>query len=190
MIPQDCRNLNLPLRTARLCLRAPVPADFEDMHVMCSDPELCQYIRPPMTADQTRERLDSLLRPWSFVDGRWSALNVCLPDNDRVLGEVVFRIESRDDRRAEIGFRFQKDCQGKGYAFEATQAMVDFLFKSLHLHKLMAYRDAENEASDRLLARLGMHRAGVFREHNRRGDVWVDLVVHSLLQSDWAAARQ
>jgi len=170
--------LPMPIQTQRLTLRALKRDDFGDVYALCADPDICRYIRPPMTREQVATHIAERARPWRLMEGAWDSLAVCRRDEARVIGEAVFRIESAADRRAEIGFRFHPDGQGKGYAFEAMQALVAVLFGPAGLHKLTAYCHSENAASQRLLTRLGFCLEGRWRAHFWLDGGWRDLCLY------------
>jgi RimJ/RimL family protein N-acetyltransferase len=46
--------------------------------------------------------------------------------------------------------------QGRGYASEAAQALVDFAFQHLRLRRILATTDSENLASQGVMRKLGM----------------------------------
>jgi len=186
-IPESCAALDLPWRSDRLVLRALEPGDFDALFVLCTHPEICRYIRPPMTEDQVREHLTDRRRPWFFEERKWYSLAVSEVPAPRVIGELVFRLESRADRRAEIGYRFHPDAHGKGYASESVGVLITKLFEVVGLHKLVAYCDAANDASNRLLTRLGMRREGVLRAQYWYRDQWCDMISYGLLETEHAA---
>ena len=56
----------------------------------------------------------------------------------------------------DIGYAFLKKYRGKGYAFEATKAMLDFAQNDLNLNPIVAITTIDNIKSISLLERLGM----------------------------------
>ena len=56
----------------------------------------------------------------------------------------------------DLGFAFLKRHRGRGYAFESSQAVLDFGLSELGLQRIIAMADPENERSTRLLRKLGM----------------------------------
>ncbi len=72
-----------------------------------------------------------------------------------------------------IRLRFFK--RGKGYAYEAARAMVDYGFHTLHLHKICA-ETLDAEKSLPLMKKLGMCLEGVFKQHVKtpQGE-WTDV---------------
>ncbi len=56
----------------------------------------------------------------------------------------------------EMGFRFFKSCQGKGYAIESASALKEFAFNVLGAKTLKSRCFKENAPSRRLIERLGL----------------------------------
>ena len=56
----------------------------------------------------------------------------------------------------EIGFRFFKDCQGKGYAVESASALRDYCFNVLGANTVKSRCYKENLPSAKLIGRLGL----------------------------------
>jgi RimJ/RimL family protein N-acetyltransferase len=77
----------------------------------------------------------------------------------RLIGNCGVRLPAPGARIAEIGYELNPDEWGRGYATEAARAMLDFGFTEFGLRWAWANCVAENTASARVLARLGMRRA-------------------------------
>ncbi|MGZ4591823.1 MAG: GNAT family N-acetyltransferase, partial [Actinomycetes bacterium] len=69
--------------------------------------------------------------------------------------EVLLKWASAEDREGELGFAFARDHHGRGYAAEAAGAMLRLGFEELGLRRITAACIEGNEASARLLRRLG-----------------------------------
>jgi ribosomal-protein-alanine N-acetyltransferase len=106
---------------------------------------------------------------------------------DALLGSVSLRRNVRD-RRAELGYWLAAPAWGHGYATEATRAAVDFGFRQLGLARIHAQVIVGNDASMRVLARLGMVNEGTKRRHIRKGRRLHDVVFYGLLREEWPGA--
>lgn len=62
----------------------------------------------------------------------------------------------------EIGFHLRKQYWGKGYACEAATAAISFSFHTLAADKLYAGHHPQNEASKKLLHKLGFKDIGSY----------------------------
>jgi RimJ/RimL family protein N-acetyltransferase len=73
----------------------------------------------------------------------------------------------------------------KGYATEATQLMVDYLFLSKEIARIQAIVDVKNMASQRVLEKAGFQREGTVRDgYFNRGE-WRDFYLYSILRREW-----
>ncbi|HYK71724.1 MAG TPA: GNAT family N-acetyltransferase [Pseudoneobacillus sp.] len=57
----------------------------------------------------------------------------------------------------DIGFAFLPEFTGKGYAFEAAEAVVQYGKQAFSLHKIVAITTLDNVNSQKLLIKLGFH---------------------------------
>lgn len=74
---------------------------------------------------------------------------------NRFLGRVELFDINWEDRTMETGYWFRQSAMGQRYASEAMKGMIDFGFDVLGARQIIAVRNDDNEASRRLLARLG-----------------------------------
>ena len=74
---------------------------------------------------------------------------------------------------------------GRGYAFEAASALLPFAFNELKLHRLFADCDPRNEASCRLVQKLGFKLEGIHRENYWLKGEWCNTAIYAMLDSDW-----
>lgn len=60
----------------------------------------------------------------------------------------------------ELNYRYPKQYRGKGYALEASKALLGYGFNALLLSEIYANVDLTNIASQKILTRLNMQRIG------------------------------
>lgn len=56
----------------------------------------------------------------------------------------------------EVGFGFLPGFRSKGFAYEATKAILDYAAKTLKISPIVAITHLENDSSAKLLERLGL----------------------------------
>lgn len=89
-------------------------------------------------------------------------------------------------RTYEIGWAFHPVYHGQGYASEAAQALLDYGFRTMDLHRVIATCQPENPASARVMEKIGMRREGFFRQCIYRGaDEWWDEWFYAILHHEW-----
>lgn len=106
-----------------------------------------------------------------------------------LVGEVSLIWRNVEARQGEIGWIFDPAYQGRGYATEAAQALLDLAFGPGDMHRVMARCDVRNVASWRLMERLGMRREAHFREHAIFKGEWDEEYIYAILRQEWHQRR-
>jgi RimJ/RimL family protein N-acetyltransferase len=175
----------LPIRTERLLLRPHRPEDLDDLARFHSDPEVVRYVPWPVRdRAATEETLKVKLGQTVLEEhGQWLVLAVELGETGTVIGEVLLKWAS--DRQGELGFAFASDHQGQGYAAEAATAVLRLAFDELGFHRVSAVVVEGNDASVRLLGRLGFRPEARHVNGEMFKGAWVTLLVFALLEDEW-----
>ncbi|MDT4915756.1 MAG: hypothetical protein QOI15_560 [Pseudonocardiales bacterium] len=181
-----------PLETERLILRPLDPAtDVDDVLAYQSREDVCRYIPyEPRTREVLAERIADPARNRSTVEkeGDVAWLAVELRDTGRVIGDVVLIWASEEHQCAEIGYVFNPDVHGNGYATEACRALLGLAFDGLKAHRVTARIDARNDASGAVLRRLGMRQEAVLVENEFFKGEWTDEIDFAILDHEWRAS--
>lgn len=109
---------------------------------------------------------------------------IVLVDHQPV-GWITLLVVNWEHGLAELGYALTTAEQGKGVMPAALSLLLVDLFSGTTLHRLEARCAVENEASQKVLERLGFEREGLLRDYFRLGDGRVDNYLYSLLRSDW-----
>jgi RimJ/RimL family protein N-acetyltransferase len=176
-----------PIRTERLQLRPVTLDDVDAMHAYQSREDVCRYIPyAPRSREEISERI-STGRYASVIDapGNGLMIGVTLLDSDAVIGDVMLRWESEEHQSGELGYVFNPDVRGHGYATEACRALLPLAFDGLGLHRIIARVDARNHASANVLRRLGMRQEALLVENEWFKGEWTDEIDFALLASEW-----
>lgn len=114
-----------------------------------------------------------------IIKGKALRYYVYLKENPSVIiGSVNFaKIEHGPFSRASIGYKFDSNYHGNGYALEACQAAIPILFSNYHIHRIEARVSLDNLPSIRLLEKLdfvyegieyqSVEINGIFKDHHR-----------------------
>jgi RimJ/RimL family protein N-acetyltransferase len=179
------------LESERLLLRPFVADDFDALFAMQSRADVVRWLYwEPRDEEQVRAALAERTATQSLRhDGDVVNLAVVLKESSEVIGDGVLILSSAEHRQGEIGFVFHPDHQGRGYATETGRLLLELAFDEFRLHRVVGRLEPRNEASARMLERLGMRREAHFRENEFAKGEWQSEVVYALLASEWAAAR-
>lgn len=177
-----------PVRTARLLIRPAEPRDVTALWEMRRLDSVSRWLtRAPQTIEEYR----------LFAGTEESLARTLVIELDgRIIGELMIAIRdgwAQAERvgeavgvQAELGWVLHPDLTGQGYATEAVREAMRICFEDLGLRRVTAVCFADNEASWRLMERVGMRREGhAVRDSLHRSGVWLDGLSYALLADEW-----
>ena len=178
-----------PVRAGRVLLRPLAAGDVDAVLAYRSRADVCRYVPfEPMTRQDITERMAGLwARTELTEEGQALTLGVEVRETGELAGDVVLFWRDRLNAGGELGYVFNPDAGGRGYATEAASAMLRLGFDGLGLHRIIARIDERNEPSARLARRLGMRQeARLVRNELFKGE-WSTELDFAILADDWRA---
>lgn len=103
-----------------------------------------------------------------FAPSQWVQLAIADRATDMLIGDIGICVH-KNGRNAELGYTLCAASQGRGLATEAVAAAIALVFECTAVTTILCATDARNQASIRLLERLGMQRRAA-RETLFRGE--------------------
>src|SRR5262245_14653646 len=143
------------LETERLILREIVPDDVVDLFRIYSDPDVMRYwsSAPLQRIDQAQQRIADATAAFQAREGiRWA---IARKGASRLLGTCGHWRLMRQHLRSEIGYDLVPEHWGQGIMPEAVAAILQFGFERMGLHSVEAQIEPQNQASRRVLEKLG-----------------------------------
>jgi [ribosomal protein S5]-alanine N-acetyltransferase len=172
----------MDLSTTRLRLRPFRADDHAALHAIAGDPEVVRWMDwGPNTPEETGIFLTYALESDRATPRRTWKFAVVRRADDMLIGSAELHIESPEHRRGTMGYLIAPAAQGRGYATEAAQALLDFGLTGGGLHRITATCDPENAASARVLEKIGMTREGRLRDHFLIRGAWRDRLLYAKL---------
>ena len=177
-------------QTERMRLRPYTADDFDEFYDLHRREDVTRYLPWKARDEQAaREALERHRRLVVEADNENLTLAALDKETDRLVGEFVLILRSKEHRRAEVGYVLHPDFAGRGLATEGARHMLDIAFGGLGLRRVIARIDARNRASARVLTKLGMrHEAHLVQNEMFKGE-WTDEDDFAILRDEWKAAR-
>ncbi len=144
------------LETDRLILRWLEPDDAPFILELLNQPSFLHFIgdRGVGTIEEARGYI-SQGPGQSYAEHGFGLYLVELKDDLKPIGMCgLLRRETLED--VDLGFAFLPQYWGQGYAFESTKAVLMHGRADFDLKRIVALTSSDNEASIRLLEKLGM----------------------------------
>jgi RimJ/RimL family protein N-acetyltransferase len=114
---------------------------------------------------------------------------VCLKEENSIIGNL-FAVKEEPDTY-NVGWHFNKQYEGQGYASESVRAFFSFLFASRNARRIYAYVEEDNIRSQKLCERLAMRMEAHFIEfisfiNNPDGTPkYENTFIYAILKTDW-----
>ena len=170
------------LITNRLVIRDFDLDDGTDMLHILSNNELLKYM--DMDAIQNINEANEWINSnKNLIDGKRCAVE--LVDEKKVIGSVGYLHLNEAHRFASLSYFIHPDYQRRGYGYEALMGIIDHCFKKTTLNRLEAQIHTENEASQKLLEKIGFIKEGELKENFLIGNHFNNSYLYALLKRDW-----
>lgn len=174
------------LETDRLLLRKIALTDVDDIFEFSSDPEVAYH----MTWETNRskeETLTNFLKPVikgynSGLSAEWAVVH---KESGKIIGTCSLVNWSNEHYKAEIGYVFNREYWGFGFATEAVNEVIIYGFNTLQLNRLEGRCDIDNPGSEKVMIKLGMQYEGLLRKNEFIKGIFRDTKIFSLLNNDF-----
>ncbi len=144
------------VETERLILRRLTVDDAEFIFELLNEPSFLQYIgdRGVRSLDDAQEYI--LNGPVASYEQHGFGLYLTVLRESKVPIGICGLLKRESLEDVDIGFAFLPKYWSKGYAFESASAVMDYGRELLGLKRIVAITAPDNDASIRLLEKLGM----------------------------------
>ncbi len=141
--------------------------------------------------DSTKELEDtkSFIRESMRHNTNGTRLTTFIVQRGQVIGSVGVVSFSKDNKSCEVGYWLSEDCQGEGIMTKACRVFIHHLFKTKALNRIEIKVAIKNHKSQGIPKRLGFSKEGILREGLLLYGTYIDLVLFSLLQREWAEGQ-
>ena len=99
----------------------------------------------------------------SYKEFGFGFYKVCLKTNGTPIG-ICGIVKRPTLQNVDIGYGFLTRYTGKGYAYEASKATLDYAMNDLKIKKIVAITSENNQKSQRLLEKLGLNQIDKIEE--------------------------
>lgn len=146
------------LKSNRLGFRPWTNEDLPLAQALWGNPKVTARIGGPFSPEQVRARHNSEIRMFeSWGIQYWP---IFLLADDGHVGCAGFRTYAANESAWELGFHLLPGFWGQGLATEASVAVLEYAFGTLGLDAVVAGHHPSNEASRRVLTKLGFEYTG------------------------------
>ncbi|MBR3267551.1 MAG: GNAT family N-acetyltransferase [Oscillospiraceae bacterium] len=174
------------IETERLVLRRFAYSDSADMLKNWAADEKIQsmYSEPVYeTEEAVRGLLDKYIGSYEKDDYyRWAVIE---KESGECIGQIAYFLVDSKNHFAEIEYCIGSAFQCRGYATEATKAVIAFGFDKINLHKVQICTKTINKPSKRVIEKCGFTYEGTLRDYFCMKGEYVGRLYFSILRSEY-----
>lgn len=178
------------LETDRFLLRETTPMDARDIFAVFSDEAVTRFYNISTFTDleQARQVVESRRR--RFENGQSIRWAIARKENNRVIGSCGYTNWVREWRKAELGYELGSAWWDRGIMTECLGEAIRYGVRRMNLNRIEAMVMPGNDASVRVLQKLGFTEEGLLREFGIWDGKAQDLRLFSRLASEWEASGE
>lgn len=178
------------ITTERLILRRFEYADNDAMlKNWVADERIQSLYSEPVysTKEAVKELLDKYIGSYERNDYyRWAIIE---KKSGECIGQIAYFLVDNKNNFAEIEYCIGSAFQCKGYATEATKAIIAYGFNKINLHKVQICTKTINAPSKRVIEKCGLTYEGTLRDYFYMNGEYVGRLYFSILKSEYEHSK-
>ena len=187
MMPHEWRPPTLT--TERLTLRPFTDADAEPLFEYAKNPNVTRFTL--WDAHKTIEDTLIFVHDYAllrYLEGTAEPYAITLKPDPRPIGACGCFWAAKLNHTMELGYWIAEPFWGMGYTAEACRAVLSHSFAEYQPERIQARVINGNDASARVLAKLGFREEGTLRHSLLHRGNFEDVRMFSLLRAEWPPA--
>jgi [ribosomal protein S5]-alanine N-acetyltransferase len=176
------------IETERLVIRPYKKEDLEECFKLMQNHELFKYLdMEVMSFEEYNNLFDWLIDCYEVEfnkDFKYS-FNIILKENGKHIGWCGIGGVEFDHQQKEIYYLIGRDYWGKGYAKEASAALLDYGFNIIGLKEIIGLCQPENIASKKVLENIGLKFRGYVQGLSKEFDFYNDEYLYSIKRDEY-----
>lgn len=174
------------LQTNRLTLNQPQIADIPVLIDLLGDPQIAATTASIPHPYYEKDAIHFLNRSYKSWEQGTAYIFAIRDQQQQYIGGIGLHLQKASEK-AEIGYWIGVPYWNKGYATEATQAILKFGFEELKLNKIFASHMLDNPASGKVLIHNQMIQEAILKDEFKKNGVFKTLVQYRLTVAEYQA---
>lgn len=144
------------------------------------------YSEPVYTTEAAvKELLDKYIGSYAKEDYyRWAIID---KETNECIGQIAYFLVDSKNHFAEIEYCVGSEFQCRGYATEATKAVIAYGFDKINLHKVQICTKTINKPSMRVIEKCGFTYEGTLRDYFYMDGGYQGRLYYSILRNEYIA---
>ena len=140
------------------------------------------------TKEAVKELLDEYIGKYN--SGYYYRWGIIEKDSGECIGQIAYFLVDNHNNFGEIEYCIGTGYQGRGYATEATKAVICYGFDSIHFNKIQICVRPSNTSSRKVIEKCGFTYEGILREYFLIDGNYEGRMYFSILKNEYEAGRE
>lgn len=166
------------LLTERLLLQQVLPEDQQFIFEGLSHPEVIPFYGVRYASfEDTKKQMEWYAKAYEEdTGGPWKMIE---KTSGKKMGVIAYYYHKAEHRKAEVGFWLFPEYWNKGFVSEAMKAVMDYCRKEKNIHRLEAFVEEGNTASNKVLEKAGFQYEGTMRDCEIKDGRFISLLIYA-----------
>lgn len=177
----------IKIETERLILRRYKKTDLPAYIEFRANEKLHTFlptkVRPDI--DGYAGSLNKIIKRYNYKTNPALTWAIELKKEHKIVGSVSVEQVLTEHKLCEIGWAINVNYQHQGIAYEASRALVDYLFTNFDFNRIQAFIWEGNIPSKNLALKLGFTWEGTDRKARIKNGKYLDIWNFGLLRQEW-----
>ncbi|MCE3278908.1 MAG: GCN5-related N-acetyltransferase [Bacteroidetes bacterium] len=177
------------IETPSLLLKALSPQYMKHIFENHSDEEIKMILGHQSEKDFLDEK-DKYQDGYFAYDPSFKKFLMTDKESGTTIGRCGFHNWNKGHRRAEIGYTMtNENYKRKGFMTEAAEAIIEYGFNKMNLHRIEALVGPANVPSLRIMEKFNFVKEGILREHHLTADKFENSFMFSKLHHEFVKEK-
>lgn len=176
----------IEFETNRLKLRRFKDEDLEFFYQYRANPDVAKFQGwQNYTYEQAITFIGKQKTAIPNIPDTWLQVAIEHKESNSLIGDFGIHTLKSPINTIEVGFTLDPSYQKQGYASEAFKGLIHYLFNVLHKEKIQAIAVEQNDASIKLLKRMGFRQVKKIENSHFKDEI-VNEFVFELTKNEWS----
>lgn len=177
------------METKNLILRRFKESDIKRFYTYRNHSEIRRYIGEgwcDCTLAKAKEFIKEQGTSQPRIPKQWFQIAIEEKSRKELIGDLGLYYRESDENQVQIFITIASDYQHEGFAEEAIEATLNYVFQNLDMERVIAIIDMRNYAAVKLLERLEFQRHGDFTTNEEVDGEDITEHLYTLSKKQWA----
>lgn len=134
---------------------------------------------------QSEEDVRTYIKNWELLCQEGKEVSFVIFYEEELVGRIGIHHINHQNKLGAIGYWLSKKAEGHGIITKSCEELLSYGFGELNLNRIEIKTATKNHKSQAIPQKLNFIREGVLRQAELVNNTFLDLVLYSLLRSEW-----